>query len=64
LAKIDNVKSSPERQVKARLLSALFGLHDKRVLSNDIMKVSEPEILKTRCEMKVIGREIVFQQSL
>jgi hypothetical protein len=36
-------------------------LADFTVLSNDIMKIPEPEILKTRCEMTVIGGEIVFQ---
>jgi predicted amidohydrolase YtcJ len=36
-------------------------LADFTVLSNDIMKIAEPEILKTRCEMTVIGGEIVFE---
>ena len=36
-------------------------LADLTVLSNDIMKIPEPEILKTRCEMTVIGGEVVFQ---
>ena len=36
-------------------------LADFTVLSKDIMKTPEPEILKTRCEMTVIGGEIVFQ---
>jgi predicted amidohydrolase YtcJ len=36
-------------------------LADFTVLSNDIMKIAEPEILKTRCEMTVIGGEIVYQ---
>jgi len=35
-------------------------LADLTVLSSDIIKISEPEILKTRCEMTVIGGEIVF----
>src|ERR1051325_7082875 len=35
-------------------------LADFTVLSNDIMKIPEPEILKTRCEMTIIGGEIVF----
>ncbi|PYK66823.1 MAG: amidohydrolase, partial [Verrucomicrobia bacterium] len=35
-------------------------LADFTVLSGDIMKIPEPEILKTRCEMTVIGGEIVF----
>jgi predicted amidohydrolase YtcJ len=30
------------------------------VLSNDIMKIPEPEILKTRCVMTVIGGEVVY----
>ncbi len=34
-------------------------LADLTILSADIMKISEPEILKTRCEMTVIGGEIV-----
>jgi predicted amidohydrolase YtcJ len=35
-------------------------LADLTVLSADIMKVAEPEILKTRCVMTVIGGEVVF----
>jgi hypothetical protein len=35
-------------------------LADFTVLSNDIMKIPESEILKTRCVMTVIGGEIVF----
>ncbi|HEV3410462.1 MAG TPA: amidohydrolase family protein, partial [Chthoniobacterales bacterium] len=37
-------------------------LADFTVLSADIMKVPEAEILKTRCVMTVIGGEIVFQE--
>lgn len=37
-------------------------LADFTVLSNDIMKIAEPEILKTRCEMTIIGGEIVYQR--
>ncbi|HEX8773580.1 MAG TPA: amidohydrolase [Pyrinomonadaceae bacterium] len=36
-------------------------LADLTVLSADIMKIPEPEILKTRCMMTVIGGEIVYQ---
>jgi predicted amidohydrolase YtcJ len=36
-------------------------LADFTVLSQDIMKIPEPEILKTRTEMTVIGSEIVFE---
>ena len=36
-------------------------LADFTVLSKDIMKTPEPEILETRCEMTVIGGEIVYQ---
>jgi predicted amidohydrolase YtcJ len=36
-------------------------LADFTVLSQDIMKIPEPEILKTRCLMTVIGGEIVYQ---
>jgi predicted amidohydrolase YtcJ len=36
-------------------------LADFTVLSQDIMKISEPEILKTRAAMTIIGGEIVFQ---
>jgi Predicted metal-dependent hydrolase with the TIM-barrel fold len=36
-------------------------LADFTVLSSDIMKIAQPEILKTRCEMTVIGGEIVYQ---
>jgi hypothetical protein len=35
-------------------------LADFTVLSQDIMKIAEPEILKTRCVMTVIGGEIVY----
>jgi predicted amidohydrolase YtcJ len=34
---------------------------DFTVLSADIMKIPEPEILKTRCMMTVIGGEIVYE---
>jgi predicted amidohydrolase YtcJ len=37
-------------------------LADFTVLSQDIMKIPEPEILKTRAEMTVIGGEIVFRR--
>jgi len=36
-------------------------LADFTVLSQDIMKIPEPEILKTRVEMTIIGGEIVYQ---
>jgi len=36
-------------------------LADLTVLSADIMKIPEPEILKTRCVMTVIGGEIVYE---
>jgi predicted amidohydrolase YtcJ len=36
-------------------------LADLTVLSADIMKISEPEILKTTCAMTVIGGEIVYE---
>src|SRR4030095_5710637 len=36
-------------------------LADFTVLSGDIMKIAQPEILKTRCEMTLIGGEIVYQ---
>ena len=35
-------------------------LADFTVLSQDIMKIPEPEILKTRCIMTVIGGEVAF----
>jgi len=38
-------------------------LADFTVLSADIMKIPEPEILKTRCLMTIIGGEVVFQLS-
>jgi predicted amidohydrolase YtcJ len=37
-------------------------LADLTILSADIMKIPEAEILKTRCVMTVINGEIVFQQ--
>ena len=36
-------------------------LADFTVLSADIMKIPAPEILKTRCEMTVIGGEVVYE---
>jgi predicted amidohydrolase YtcJ len=36
-------------------------LADLTVLSNDIMKISDPEISKIRAEMTVIGGEIVYE---
>src|ERR1041385_7510405 len=38
-------------------------LADFTVLSADIMKIPEPEILKTRCLMTIIGGEVVYQPS-
>jgi predicted amidohydrolase YtcJ len=38
-------------------------LADLTVLSADIMKIAEPEILKTACVMTIINGEIVFQAS-
>ena len=37
-------------------------LADFTLLSADIMKVPEPEILKTKNEMTIIGGEIVYQK--
>ena len=37
-------------------------LADFTVLSNDIMKIPEPEILTTRCVMTVIGGETVYEK--
>jgi predicted amidohydrolase YtcJ len=36
-------------------------LADLTILTKDIMKIPEPEILKTTCAMTVIGGEIVFE---
>jgi predicted amidohydrolase YtcJ len=36
-------------------------LADLTILSADIMNIAEPEILKTRCVMTVIGGELVFE---
>jgi len=36
-------------------------LADFSVLSNDIMKIPEAEILNTRTEMTMIGGEIVYE---
>jgi predicted amidohydrolase YtcJ len=36
-------------------------LADFTVFSNDIMKIPEAEILKTQCEMTIIGGEIVYE---
>ncbi|PYL04561.1 MAG: amidohydrolase, partial [Verrucomicrobia bacterium] len=37
-------------------------LADFTVLSNDIMKIPAPEILKTQCVMTIIGGEVVYQR--
>ncbi|HWQ35647.1 MAG TPA: amidohydrolase [Blastocatellia bacterium] len=36
-------------------------LADLTVLSNDIMRIAEPEILKTKCVMTIINGEVVFE---
>jgi len=36
-------------------------LADFTILSGDIMKIPEMEILKTRCLMTVIGGEVVYE---
>ncbi len=36
-------------------------LADLTILSADIMKIPEPEILRTRCLMTIVGGEIVFE---
>jgi predicted amidohydrolase YtcJ len=36
-------------------------LADFTGLSADIMKIAEPEILKTRCLMTIIGGEVVYE---
>src|SRR5581483_5932959 len=38
-------------------------LADLTILSADIMKIAEPDILKTRCVMTVINGEIVYQRN-
>jgi predicted amidohydrolase YtcJ len=38
-------------------------LADFTVLSQDIMKIPGPDILKTRCEMTIIGGEIVYDST-
>jgi len=38
-------------------------LADFTVLSQDIMKIPEPEILKTHAVMTVVGGEIIFSDS-
>jgi predicted amidohydrolase YtcJ len=40
---------------------AVGKLADFTVLSADIMKIPEPEILKTRCIMTIIGGEVVYE---
>ena len=35
-------------------------LADLTILSDDIMKIPEPDILRTRCLMTVMGGEIVY----
>ena len=35
-------------------------LADLTILSDDIMKIPEPEILRTHCLMTLVGGEVVF----
>jgi Predicted metal-dependent hydrolase with the TIM-barrel fold len=49
-----------EETVKGSIEVGKFA--DLTVLSADIMKIPEPEILKTRCVMTAIGGEIVYQK--
>ncbi len=48
-----------EEKTKGSIEAGKFA--DLTVLSADIMKISEPLILKTRCVMTVIGGEIVYE---
>lgn len=48
-----------EEKLKGSIEAGKFA--DLTVLSADIMKISEPEILKTRCLMTIIGGEIVYE---
>jgi predicted amidohydrolase YtcJ len=48
-----------EEKIKGSIEAGKFA--DLTVLSADIMKISEPLILKTRCVMTVIGGEIVYE---
>ncbi len=41
---------------------AVGKLADLTVLSADVMKIAAPEILQARCEMTVIGGEIVYEE--
>jgi len=36
-------------------------LADLTILSADIMKIPEPEVLTTKCVMTVIGGEVVYE---
>ncbi len=48
-----------EEKIKGSIEAGKFA--DLTVLSADIMKISEPEILKTRCLMTVINGEIAYE---
>jgi len=48
-----------EEKDKGTIAAGKFA--DLTVLSADIMKIPEAEILKTRCVMTVIGGEIIFE---
>jgi predicted amidohydrolase YtcJ len=48
-----------EEKLKGSIEAGKFA--DLTVLSADIMKISEPLILKTRCLMTIIGGEIVYE---
>ena|SRR5438067_6192804 len=65
----DNVKTSPKRQVKAFEENAKGSIEsgklaDFAVLSQDIMKILEPEILNTHSVMTVIGGEVMFEATI
>ena len=52
---------APAFQEKDKGSIEIGKLADLTVLSNDVMKIPELAILKTRCLMTVIGGEIVYE---
>ena len=64
-----------EQALRAMTLSAAYATFEEKdrgsievgkradftVLTADIMQIPEPEILKTRCAMTIVGGEVIFE---
>ena len=56
-----NKMKRPRAAQQLFLSLAAPSVADFTILSQDIMKIPEGEVLKTRCEMTIIGGEVVFE---